>query len=395
MFYSNQILTSTQYGVATIWLVATVGKGSHQKRVNKRAIQDVNVPRACEKILDPGAPLALRLQGNLLYGVSRVFADQCSYVLSDAEKTQSDMMTFFRALKSSDLDLPAAKAKRASITLQDDPDFDPMSQLPPLDMNIIDTDWLAVPSQGSANKYSQMTPLQQYTSRCSSVHRQTTLINLEIPPSSHSAGSYRLPSHLGRSSSPQSKLGVVGQQDDNMPDFIPFQADDFDTIAVIDLNFDGDGNLVDIVEEEPQLPPFFGDMPSNVSMPASGAQVPLHPEDDFLMTMNDQMLPENTEAFPVPAKLIPRVMSEITQTVSTTTTTDIAQSAAAPARRRRKVVGPGAFVDDQVSLRRSEQREWAENYVDRMSQATKPKRYCQSRPILSHVRCRTPVGSTF
>lgn len=79
--------------------------------MNKRAIQDVNVPRACEKILDPGAPLALRLQGNLLYGVSRVFADQCSYVLSDAEKTQSDMMTFFRALKSSDLDLPPAKAK--------------------------------------------------------------------------------------------------------------------------------------------------------------------------------------------------------------------------------------------------------------------------------------------
>lgn len=158
-----------------------------------------------------------------------------------------------------------------------------------------------------------------------------------------------------------------------MPDFIPFQADDFDPISGIDLNFDGDGNLVDIVEEEPQLPPFFGDMPSNVSMPASGARVPLHPEEDFLMMVDGQMLPEDAEAFPVPAKLIPRVVSETAQTVSTTTTTEIAQAAAAPARRRRKTVRPGAFIDDEVSLRRSEQREWAENYVDRMGRATKPK----------------------
>ena len=55
--------------------------------------------------------MALRLQGNLLYGVSRVFADQCDYMLADTEKTQSDMMTFFRALRSSDLDLPKAKTK--------------------------------------------------------------------------------------------------------------------------------------------------------------------------------------------------------------------------------------------------------------------------------------------
>lgn len=84
---------------------------SNQKRVTKRAIQDVNVPRACGKILDPGAPLALRLQGNLLYGVSKVFADQCGYLLSDTEKTQNDMMTFFRAIKSSHLDLPDPKTK--------------------------------------------------------------------------------------------------------------------------------------------------------------------------------------------------------------------------------------------------------------------------------------------
>lgn len=90
--------------------MATVGKANHRK-VTRKAIQGVNVPKACEKIIEPGAPLALRLQGNLLYGVSRVFAHQCSYVLSDAEKTQSDMMTFFRVMQTSETDPKAGKAK--------------------------------------------------------------------------------------------------------------------------------------------------------------------------------------------------------------------------------------------------------------------------------------------
>ncbi|GAO15430.1 hypothetical protein UVI_02056720 [Ustilaginoidea virens] len=93
-----------------IRLVATVGKGN-QRRLNRKKIQEVNVPKACEKIIDPGAPLALRLQGNLLYGVSRVFAQQCSYVLSDAAKTQSDMMTFFRSMNTSEVDPKAGKTK--------------------------------------------------------------------------------------------------------------------------------------------------------------------------------------------------------------------------------------------------------------------------------------------
>lgn len=91
-------------------LVATVGK-TGQRKLSRKTLQDVDIPRACEKILDPGAPLALRLQGNLLYGVSRVFSHQCNYVLSDAGKTQSDMMTFFRSMNTSATDENAGKAK--------------------------------------------------------------------------------------------------------------------------------------------------------------------------------------------------------------------------------------------------------------------------------------------
>lgn len=47
-------------------LVATLGSKSTLKKVNRKAILDVDVPKACETILAPEAPMALRLQSNLL-----------------------------------------------------------------------------------------------------------------------------------------------------------------------------------------------------------------------------------------------------------------------------------------------------------------------------------------
>lgn len=87
-----------------------MGKTS-QKKLSRKAIQDVDVPKACEKIIHPGAPLALRLQGSLLYGVSRVFSQQCGYVLVDAERCQSDMLSYFKAMQQSELDPRAGKTK--------------------------------------------------------------------------------------------------------------------------------------------------------------------------------------------------------------------------------------------------------------------------------------------
>lgn len=47
-------------------LVATLGSRSIAKRLNKKAILDVDVSRACNVITNPEAPMALRLQGSLL-----------------------------------------------------------------------------------------------------------------------------------------------------------------------------------------------------------------------------------------------------------------------------------------------------------------------------------------
>lgn len=88
----------------------TIGKGA-MRPLTRKAVEEVNVPKACATIIDPGAPLALRLQGSLLYGVSRVFNQQCTYVLSDAGRIQSDMMTIFHVLQATAIDLKAAQTK--------------------------------------------------------------------------------------------------------------------------------------------------------------------------------------------------------------------------------------------------------------------------------------------
>lgn len=48
-------------------LVATLGSKSGLKKVSRKAILDVDVQKACEAIVAPAAPMALRLQSNLLY----------------------------------------------------------------------------------------------------------------------------------------------------------------------------------------------------------------------------------------------------------------------------------------------------------------------------------------
>jgi hypothetical protein len=51
-------------------LVATLGSKSNLKKVSRKAILDVDVIKTCDTIIEPAAPMALRLSGNLLYVAS-------------------------------------------------------------------------------------------------------------------------------------------------------------------------------------------------------------------------------------------------------------------------------------------------------------------------------------
>jgi len=94
----------------TYRLVAT-SKMSSRRRVTRKAIQEVDVSGACSKIIEPGAPIALRLQGNLLYGVSRVHNQQFTYLAADAKRTRDQMKLFFETVSGNQIDTHTSKAR--------------------------------------------------------------------------------------------------------------------------------------------------------------------------------------------------------------------------------------------------------------------------------------------
>ncbi|TWU75142.1 hypothetical protein ED733_003269 [Metarhizium rileyi] len=359
MFYSHEILSNNQ-------LVATVGKGG-QRKLNRRTLQEVDIPRACEKILESGAPLALRLQGNLLYGVTRVFSHQCNYVLSDAGKTQSDMMTFFRSMNTSETDEKAGKAKRRQhITLQDDPSFDPLAMLPGLDKLLnIETLFSYMSTQDSTGKYSQMSPLENRSLASQSTSRRSSFIGLDLPHSSHSIGSYQLPADLARHSSPFNK-GI--RESEDMPEFTPFAENDFEPLCGLGLDFDADGNLIGTLDDEPELPPLRGTSPDPLQI--AGLTMPVVETTTYrdggnlirepILDLGEAALPD-AEPFVMPPADGERNTDAPTLTTETTETGRAVASHRAT--RRRKL---HAMLDRQLRIPRDEFRSWTENYTTNM-----------------------------
>ncbi|KAI1263325.1 Rec8 like protein-domain-containing protein [Xylariaceae sp. FL1019] len=246
MFYSHEILTSHQYGVATIWLVATIGNKSTTRKVTRKAIQDVNVQKACGKILEPGAPIALRLQGNLLYGVSRVYNQQCTYLVTDLKKVQDNMNLFFKTSIGNQLEPDAGQVRPENLMIENDPEFDPSMPIPNLDI-----DSLFANNRSSQKTSSQMSPFASQNSRLSS-SQISGMFQLDL---SHSVSS-------GHGGSPFGLEGLSGAHKlDDEPLIFDQEEDVFGANQDWGLEMDEDGNLVPsggavaIHEDEPQLPP--------------------------------------------------------------------------------------------------------------------------------------------
>ncbi|KAK0387910.1 hypothetical protein NLU13_4155 [Sarocladium strictum] len=360
MFYSHEILSNSQYGVATIWLVATVGKGANRK-VTRKAIQEVNVPKACEIIIEPGAPLALRLQGNLLYGTTRVFAQQCGYVLADAEKTQSDMRTFFRIVQTSEVDPAAGKTRRQDIVLPDDPSFDPLAPLPSLDLLNSTDEPIYSYSQASGTKYSQFSPLDQSLAD-STPRSQPSAGGIAMSSSSHSTGAYCLPSDLLHKDASNANCGL---DFDPMADLNVFSDGQGDEVPVA-LRFDEFGNLIGIDEDEnePELPA----LPGLSSRPptAGGPETPtrIQGSNTFATGNDDMMLFEepplaDAEAFAVEK---PAAASESLTTESIETGRAIARNKQASRRKAKPVM----MLDEVDKISRDEFKNWSRDYIEHM-----------------------------
>ncbi|KAK4181422.1 hypothetical protein QBC36DRAFT_342143 [Triangularia setosa] len=339
-------------------LVSTVGIKSNAKRISRKAIQEVNVQKACEKILEPGAPIALRLQGSLLFGVSRVYSQQCQYVLADAEKVQAHMMAFYNAMGGSENALdPKA----------DDPDFDLNYQLPVFDLdddgNLI---LPAVESQASRKTSSQMSPYQLDSFNAGgsgSIHG-----GLDLPGSSFGRGNSLHDEFFGSDNmapgKDNEKFLAFGDEERQLP-----PTDDWG------IEIDADGNVVSLLEEPelPQLPQ--ADVPkANSHLFSDLGLEKFDNEGDLIMNNSDPVLPSDPRLPSEP--LVPLQVEQAQpkggqeQQEQEIAMDENANEVQAPARARRQCRRQVLAPDDQTTLTRGQIRHWGDNYVDRIEEET-------------------------
>ncbi|KAG0651711.1 hypothetical protein D0Z07_1647 [Hyphodiscus hymeniophilus] len=372
-----EILTSRKYGVATVWLVATLGAKSNTKKVSKKAILDVNLKKACNTIMQPEAPMALRLQSNLLYGVLRVYDQQCGYVLSDAQAAQMKMRDLFKVVKNHDLDPSDAKARPDQLMLMDDPAFLPDMALPALDF---DFDNLMLEQVGNSQRSSQSMLSVRNRNGSVSSHPGSG-VGINLPSSSNHTGTYQLPFDDPFSgSSAQKAFGGQGRDIFNEEEENLYQLED-DML----FEFDADGVMrdIDVTEREARragavFPSGQGRLESDSA--ASGrvrkehedAAAPHHSnidgEGDFdMLNFGDEanVLPE-AEAFSNFAsdsdKINPLLAEEVSQEASS-------DSAEAPAKRR-KPKQKKVHKDSILELRATDLLVWQKEYLAHMAVAS-------------------------
>ncbi|OCL03975.1 hypothetical protein AOQ84DRAFT_346838 [Glonium stellatum] len=377
MFYSHEVLTSRKYGVATVWLIATLGSKSTLKKINRKAILDVNVPKACQTIQAPDAPMALRLQSNLLYGVSRVYLQQCGYVLADAQNAHNAMRTMMKIVRNAELDPEAGKARRDQLILEDDPSFLPDFALLPLDHDLVNLANLTIslPDESQRSDSLLVTP---YGSQ--NFHHEQPLegsIGGLIIPSSDTGdhrdiGGFAVQGDDGRGTSRfTGPSSIVGREDDG------FQPD-------ADFGFDAEGNLFEFTpvrrirstsaavgrpvlgsdavasakvrkehEEGLRVGADLGEDYMDVEMPNLG--------NDF------DILPEG-EAFP---SAIRQASDEHTPSAKTANH-ETSSTIGAPMRHKRR---PARIIplDQTMELRNSDLSRWNTDYLQNMAEATRVK----------------------
>ena len=81
MFYSEALLSKTG-PLAHVWLAANI-----ERKLSKSQIVQSSVEKSVEAIVNEGqAPLALRLSGQLLLGVARIYRKKARYLLDDCNE---------------------------------------------------------------------------------------------------------------------------------------------------------------------------------------------------------------------------------------------------------------------------------------------------------------------
>ncbi|KAJ1826527.1 sister chromatid cohesion protein 1 [Coemansia sp. RSA 2599] len=112
MFYAEAIL-SKKGPLAKVWLAAHL-----ERKLTKAQLIQANIPGSVGAIIgqDQGPPLALRLSGQLLLGVSRIYARKARYLLEDCNDALIRIKMAFRP-GAADITSDSMVAAHGAITL--------------------------------------------------------------------------------------------------------------------------------------------------------------------------------------------------------------------------------------------------------------------------------------
>ncbi|GAB4819090.1 hypothetical protein N2152v2_006136 [Parachlorella kessleri] len=116
MFYSTQIL-SKKGALGTIWIASHL-----EKKLKRSQIFETSIPASVDSIINTEAPLALRLSGQLLLGVVRVYFRKLDYLSKDAQSAVEKLAKSSTQGHNVDLE-DEGRAAYGTITLGE-PDFD-------------------------------------------------------------------------------------------------------------------------------------------------------------------------------------------------------------------------------------------------------------------------------
>ncbi|EPE05080.1 rad21 rec8 n terminal domain-containing protein [Ophiostoma piceae UAMH 11346] len=361
MFYSTEILCDKRYALSTVWRAGNTAPGARTTGIRRKAVLDVSVEKTCGTIKDPpGAPIALRLQGTLLYGTARIYQEQCRYILNDSERTQRALLKLSSSLMDDKLESNAGRAKSAQIALPNDPCFDlDLFQLPPFDFDApLDGSFVSQERQASWTNLS-------IGSRSSS---STQLPQLVLDADSSAGGSYAggfQYSASGASNMPESPTpfgkGFNFPEEDNL-------------LVDVGLFIDENGN---IVEEEPRPEPQLPAFPHISSKQTANGMdvVPMivEDDDDLFNPLMQQAVggPQGGKAQADGTATKDSLISQTPSSPSTTSSPSTVHSRQARLRAARS--NKTSFLDAVTQIPLSDYYSYVSNYSQHMERVSSKK----------------------
>nr|POE59115.1 hypothetical protein CFP56_24385 [Quercus suber] len=288
------------------------------------------------------------------YGVARVYAQQCGYVLHDAEVAKNSMKDVFKASQINTLEPGVAlKGRPDQLILPDDPNFLPDFNLMPVDLDLLDAEMATVNG-------SQRAPLSPY-GLLHDLSSPRDPGGLVLPPSDSSFG--------GRAVGNSGSFGFRGDFGPDAGSGSPYKhANLLDDDLGLSLDFDGD-----IVMGANPASVSAGFMNAAGNTDLGGVESPtkrdrgLHDvrhamsggfqEDGFVPNLDDE-LPVNLPGDPSPFNSRDSHHPTVLSTTS--------ETADAPIRRRARAPLKIISVDDTIELRNSDLARWSAEYAANM-----------------------------